>query len=462
MLIPTPRIRFGRYRIRSSTKLIHKATRDHWPPAFNFVEVEPHPIVHESVGTGPAFAEFIIHGFDIAVCQVAYIVGDDSQLLAVVSDAARDAIRNGELRLTSCAFQLVDNVQDTCRQLGRIIKYVDRGFRLPTGPLSAAPQALLDAPRSTNLRTRVSWLLNGRLHSISEPITPPRRATALRRSLYPLLLNFSRTDGGEWCVARPRSSMGSQQLTSAARGCAAPMAGLSRKLRKHAEALAVWTFVKEMQAVVYQTKLDRRSCVPQYTGWRVLGQLRRSGKGINRCDMYIMPPDVLPSLPLRALRPTNRAVRSFRGLHALLMERFASTASGGGGATTAARSSGRCPACCTLPCCRRASAGGTRASSSGHAAPSLPPKKRYRDRAAAQRDDRRAHAVAKDGTAAPQPAGGGPLELTGMWENVVRVNGVVRPDIQTRCAREDHLRQALQMAARPLNEQSVGVTARAE
>ena len=136
----------------------------------------------------------------------------------------------------------------------------------------------------------------------------------------------------------------------------------------------------------------------------------------------ILPPDVLPSLPLRSLRPTNRAVRSFRGLHSLLMQRFASTASSGGGATTAARSNGRCPACCTLPCCQRASAGGTRASSSGHAAPSLPPKKRYRDPAAAQRDDRRAHAVAKDGTAAPQPAGGGALELSGVCENVVRVN----------------------------------------
>ena len=176
-----------------------------------------------------------------------------------------------------------------------------------------------------------------------------------------------------------------------ARDCAAPMAGLSRKLRNHAEALAVWTFVKKMKAEVYRTKLDMRACVPQYNGWRVLGQLRRSGKGIDRFDLYILAPDVLPSLPLRSLRPTNRAVRSFRGLHALLMQRFATTASVGGGATTAARTSRRCPACCTLPCCRRASAAGVRASSSGHAAPSLPPKKRYCDHAAAHRNQRDAH-----------------------------------------------------------------------
>ena len=254
----------------------------------------------------------------------------------------------------------------------------------------------------------------------------------------------------------PFSPMTSAQLASAATDCAAPMAGLSRRLRSHAEALAVWTFVKKMKAEVYRTKLDMRSCVPQYNGWRVLGQLRRSGKGIDRFDLYILPPDMLPSLPLRALRPTNRAVRSFRGLHALLMQRFATTASGGGGATTAARTSRRCPACCTLPCCQRASAGGTRASSSGRAAPSLPPKKRYRDPAAAQRDGRRAHAVAKDGTAAPQPAGGGPLELTGMWENVVRVNGVVRDDMETAMARQERLRQALHMAAPPLRVQSAG------
>ena len=276
------------------------------------------------------------------------------------------------------------------------------------------------------------------------------------------------TDSGQWRVVPPRSSAAAPQLAAAARDCPAPMAGLSRKLRNHAEALAVWTFVKKMKAEVYRTKLDMRSCVPQYNGWRVLGQLRRSGKGIDRFDLYILAPDVLPSLPLRSLRPTNRAVRSFRGLHALLMQRFATTASGGGGAMTAARTSRRCPACCTLPCCRRASAGGAHAdasaagahaSSSDCAAPPLPPKKRYRDHAAARRDGRRVHdmqAVVPDGTAAPQPAGGGPLELTGMWENVVRVNGVVRDDMETAMARQERLRQALHMAAPPLRVQSAG------
>ena len=326
----------------------------------------------------------------MAQLQVAYY-HDGSRLLHVVSDATRDAIRDGELRLSGCAFQ-VDDVRGTVSQLRRICKYVDRGFRLPSGPLAAAPRALLDEPSSTHLRVLVWRLLKSRLHW--EPITPPRSATPARRPQFPLLLNFAMTDSGQWRVLPPRSSAAAPQLAAAARDCAAPMAGLSRKLRNHAEALAVWTFVKKMKAEVYRTKLDMRACVPQYNGWRVLGQLRRSGKGIDRFDLYILAPDVLPSLPLRSLRPTNRAVRSFRGLHALLMQRFATTASGGGGAMTAARTSRRCPACCTLPCCRRASANGAHAdasaagahaTSSDCAAPSLPPKKRYRDPAAAPR-----------------------------------------------------------------------------
>ena len=466
--------RLGRYRIRSSIKLVHPATRDDWPPIFNLVEVEPSTNAHDIImqnalllgrSTSAAFADVIICDFDMAICQVAFYSGDDARLLPVVSAAARDAIRDGELRLTGCAFQ-VDDVRGTVSQLRRICKYVDRGFRLPSGPLAAAPRALLDEPSSTHLRVLVWRLLKSRLHW--EPITPPRSATPARRPQFPLLLNFAMTDSGQWRVVPPRSSAAAPQLAAAARDCAAPMAGLSRKLRNHAEALAVWTFVKKMKAEVYRTKLDMRACVPQYNRWRVLGQLRRSGKGIDRFDLYILAPDVLPSLPLRSLRPTNRAVRSFRGLHALLMQRFATTASGGGGAMTAARTSRRCPACCTLPCCRRASAGGAHAdasaagahaSSSDCAAPPLPPKKRYRDHAAARRDGRRVHdmqAVVPDGTAAPQPAGGGPLELTGMWENVVRVNGVVRDDMETAMARQERLRQALQMAAPPIHVQSAG------
>ena len=212
----------------------------------------------------------------------------------------------------------MDDVQGTTKQLRRICKYVDRGFRLPTGALAEAPRALLDEPCSTELRALVWRLLKGRLHW--EPVTPPRGATPARRP-HPLMLKFAMTDGSQWRVVPPRSSAVAQQLAAAARDCAAPMAGLSRKLRNHAEALAVWTYVKKIKAEVYRTKLDMRSCVPQYNGWRVLGQLRRSGKGIDRFDLYILPPDVLPSLPLRSLRPTNRAVRSLRGLHALFVRR---------------------------------------------------------------------------------------------------------------------------------------------
>ena len=437
----------GRYRIRSSVKLVHPATGDRWPPVFNLVEVEPTTNEHEIImqnalllgrSTSAAFADFIIRDFDMAVCQVAYYSGDDSRLLPVVSDAASKAIRDGELRLSGCAFQAAD-VRGTGRQLGRILKYVDRGFRLPSGPLAAAPRALLDEPSSTHLRVLVWRLLKGRLHW--EPVTPPRGATPARRP-HLLMLKFAITDGGQWHVVPPRSSAVAQQLAAAARDCAAPMVGLSRKLRNHAEALAVWTYAKKIKAEVYRTKLDMRSCVPQYNGWRVLGQLLRSGKGIDRFDLYILPPDMLPSLPLRALRPTNRAVRSFRGLHALLMQRFATTASGGGGAMTAARTSRRCPACCTLPCCRRASAAGAHAdasaagvhaSSSDCAAPPLPPKKRYRDHAAARRDGRRVHDM-----------------------QAVVPDGVVRDDMETAMARQERLRQALHMAAPPLRVQSAG------
>ena len=83
--------RLGRYRIRSSIKLIHNATSDHWPPVFNLVQVEPNTIAHESAGTGLAFADFIIREFDIVPCQVAYFSGDDARLVAQMSDTARDA-----------------------------------------------------------------------------------------------------------------------------------------------------------------------------------------------------------------------------------------------------------------------------------------------------------------------------------------------------------------------------------
>ena len=89
------------------------------------------------------------------------------------------------------------------------------------------------------------------------------------------MLKFAMTNGSQWRVVPPRSSAVAQQLAAAAKDCAAPMAGLSRKLRNHAEALAVWTFVKKIKAEVYRTKVDMRVCVPQYNGWRVLGQLRR-------------------------------------------------------------------------------------------------------------------------------------------------------------------------------------------
>ena len=216
MLIAPPRNHLGRYRIRSSIKLVHPGTRDNWPPIFNLVEVEPSTNALDGImqnalllerSTSAAFADAIIRDFDMAICQVAYHSGDDARLLPVVSAAARDAIRDGELRLSGCAFQR-DDVQGTTSQLGRICKYVDRGFRLPTGALAEAPRALLDEPCSTELRALVWRLLKGRLHW--EPVTPPRGATPARRP-HPLMLKFAMTDGSQWRVVPPRSSAVAQQ-----------------------------------------------------------------------------------------------------------------------------------------------------------------------------------------------------------------------------------------------------------
>ena len=156
MLIAPPRIHLGRYRVRSSIKLMHNATCDRWPPVFNLVDVEPYTSALDGImenallhgrSTSAAFADFIIREFDIVPCQVAYFSGDDARLVALMSDAARDAVRDGELRLTGCAFQ-VGGVRGTEQQLGRIIKYVQRGFRLPAGRLSAAPQILQHCART--------------------------------------------------------------------------------------------------------------------------------------------------------------------------------------------------------------------------------------------------------------------------------------------------------------------------
>ena len=94
---------------------MHPATRDDWPPIFNLVEVEPTTNAHDIImqnalllgrSTSAAFADVIIRDFDILACQVAYHSGYDARLLPVVSAAARDAIRDGELRLSGCAFQV--------------------------------------------------------------------------------------------------------------------------------------------------------------------------------------------------------------------------------------------------------------------------------------------------------------------------------------------------------------------
>ena len=448
-------MRTGRYTISSSTKLLPIAARGNVdePPIFNLVEVEPVG-QSASLGTGDRFATGVLAGFDVVQCQVAYVSGNDARLTEVASDATRDAIRSGGLRLTGCAFQ-ADDVQCTLHQLGRVHKYVERGFRLPAGPLPAAPVELLrdEAPSTALINGALLDLLKGRLHW--EPSTPPRIATPARRPPFPLLLKFARADAGAWRVVPPRSSAAQQQLASAATECAAPMAGLSHRLRSNPEALAVWTFVMKLKAAVERTRQDARARVPQYKEWRLLVQLRRSGKGIDRVDVYVFPPDVLPDVPLHALRPTNRAVRSFRGLHSLLMQRFATTASGGvvaagaagttasGGvvAAGAVRSSRRCPASCTLPCCQRTSASVEHSAASesrvrnseSRAAPPLPVKKRYRAWPCAPD-------AASDDTPARPLAAGGPIEMPGMWENVVRVNGVVRDDLEMAITRHTRLR----------------------
>ena len=376
-LCSSERPRAREYRICWTTKVFDSDARGGWPPVFNLVEVEPAGQFAQfaTVGTGDRFAIGVLAGFDLVPCQVAYISGKDARLTEVANDATRAAIRGGELRLAGGAFERTDVYATLC-QLDRMRKYVARGFRLPPGSVAAAPMALREGTPSSALNHALLELLGGRLHW--EPSTPPRAATPARRPQCPLLLKFSRTDGSDWRVAVPRSSAVAPPLATAPMDGAA-VAAPARRLCSQPEALAVWTFVNSVKNDVYRTKRDLRACVRQYSGWRVLGQLRRSGKGIDRFDLYVLPPDVLPDLPLRSLRPTNRAVRSFRGLWSLLVQRCGATAAGGGGAATAARLNGRCPSCCALPCCQRASAGGAQhAASAARAAPPLPPKKRYR------------------------------------------------------------------------------------
>ena len=199
-------MRTDRYRICSSTKLVRAAARDDAAlcPVFNLVEVEP--VGHcASLGTDTSFALGVLAGFDLVPCQVAYVWKVGAQLTAVARAATCDAIRSGELRLTGCAFLPTDG-QGTLHQLGRIRKYVERGFRLPAGPLAAAPEALRDGSPSTALR-KLNYvlleLLGGRLHW--EPVTPPRSATPACRP-HLLMLRFAMMDRGNWHLAAPRSS----------------------------------------------------------------------------------------------------------------------------------------------------------------------------------------------------------------------------------------------------------------
>ena len=86
--------------------------------------------------------------------QVACVIdgSEPPRLVTVLTDAARTAVRNGELQLTGCAFGSGAGVRATVAQLARIVKYVGRGFRLPAGPLAPMPstareEAVARAPR---------------------------------------------------------------------------------------------------------------------------------------------------------------------------------------------------------------------------------------------------------------------------------------------------------------------------
>ena len=114
-------------------------TRYHqrFTPTFNLIEVEVQPVgtlaSQECGFVRDAFAELIVSSFDLIPCRVAYFVGANQWLREIACDATREAIRDGELRLTGSALSCLrseGNAHSCVRQMERVAKYVGRGFRL--------------------------------------------------------------------------------------------------------------------------------------------------------------------------------------------------------------------------------------------------------------------------------------------------------------------------------------------
>ena len=178
--------------------------------------------------------------------QVARVIdgSEPPRLVTVLTDAARTALRNGELQLTGCAFGSGAGVRATVAQRARVGKYVGRGFRLPAGPLAPMPstareEAVARAPRQRGhpgrrLRRLCNQLLAGRLGW--EPCTPPRAAPPPRAPPSPLRLGLA--------TARARQPMDVEALPASATAVsdadATAAARLPAALRGHAEARAVW------------------------------------------------------------------------------------------------------------------------------------------------------------------------------------------------------------------------------
>ena len=331
-LPPAPRL--VRYRVCSSTKVVLRDGQ-RWPPAFNLVEVAPTAACDAAIASGVGFAELVLKDFDLVPAQVACVIdgSEPPRLVTVLTDAARTAVRNGELQLTGCAFGSGAGVRATVAQLARIVKYVGRGFRLPAGllapmPSTAREEAVARAPRQRGhpgrrLRRLCNQLLAGRLGW--EPCTPPRAAPPPRAPPSPLRLGLATARAPPAAARQPMDIEAlPASATAASDADATAAARLPAALRGHAEARAVWLHVREAVDTAYRTDSDlRRSAVPRLGGWRVLCQMRRTGKGVQRVDMHVYAPWVLPHVTLEALRPTNQAVRSFAALKRLLVGRFA-------------------------------------------------------------------------------------------------------------------------------------------
>ena len=92
----------------------------------NIIQIAPTSA--NAIHTDPA--EFICSGFDINLCCVSLRVEENLSYTCTEYYNAAEALNTGRLELRNCAFQ--QPPYKVSRQMERILKYVQRGFRWNT------------------------------------------------------------------------------------------------------------------------------------------------------------------------------------------------------------------------------------------------------------------------------------------------------------------------------------------